>query len=366
MGQRANISAQAHIVGVASPIDVADPTTNTDIFAASKRSVAQAIADNMGSGSGADDGVVDSVTLSRSGRNLTATLGRSVGADLTDTVQLPEDENDNRFADSLGVLVTGNTLTVTIGRTAPLPDLVDTATLPTGGGGGTDTNDYADSLGLSLVGQDLTVTVGRTGSLADLTDTITLPTGGGGGADDGVADSVALALSGQDLTVTVGLTVGADLTDTITLPTSGGGGGATAGRTLIGTIAATNAQTATTLTLDEALEETTHYRATLTDASGTVSTADFFGAELLGLTEQATPPTSDDNALILSLARPGTLTGSAGTVVRIWMVTPVPASMCRSLGAIPRRSGSTRWCMRRQAVEVEVADLYRLPYPSRA
>ena len=50
VGQRANISAQAHIVGVASPIDVADPTTNTDVFAASKQSVAQAIADNMGTG----------------------------------------------------------------------------------------------------------------------------------------------------------------------------------------------------------------------------------------------------------------------------------------------------------------------------
>ena len=133
VGQRANISAQAHIVGVVSPIDVADPTTNTDIFAASKRSVAQAIADNMGTG-GMADGIVNTLDLSRSGRNITATLGRTIGADLTDTVQLPEDEN--RFADSLGVLVTGQTLTVTIGRTAPLPDLVDTATLPTGGGGG--------------------------------------------------------------------------------------------------------------------------------------------------------------------------------------------------------------------------------------
>ena len=34
--QAANLSAQTHIVGVASPIDVADPTTNTDVFAASK------------------------------------------------------------------------------------------------------------------------------------------------------------------------------------------------------------------------------------------------------------------------------------------------------------------------------------------
>ena len=80
------------------------------------------------------DGIVNTLDLSRSGRNLTATLGRTIGADLTDTVQLPEDEN--RFVDSLGVLVTGQTLTVTLGRTAPLPNLVDTATLPTGGMGG--------------------------------------------------------------------------------------------------------------------------------------------------------------------------------------------------------------------------------------
>ena len=274
VGQRANISAQAHIVGVVSPIDVADPTTNTDVFAASKRSVAQAIADNMGTG-GMADGIVNTLDLSRSGRNLTATLGRSIGAALTDTVQLPEDEN--RFVDSLGVLVTGQTLTVTLGRTAPLPNLVDTATLPTGGmGGGTDTNDFV--------------------------------TGG------------AFTLSGQELSLQLTGTPGFTTVDfpAITLPAGGGGGGGTPGRTLIGTIASSNAQTAVSLVLDEALSETTHYRATLTDGSGTVSTADFLGAELLGLSETATPPTSDDNSLLLSLARPGSLTGSAATVVRIW------------------------------------------------
>ena len=72
----------------------------------------------MGTG-GMADGIVNSLDLSRTGRDLTVTLGRSIGADLTETVQLPADEN--RFADSLGVLVTGQTLTVTIGRTAPLP-----------------------------------------------------------------------------------------------------------------------------------------------------------------------------------------------------------------------------------------------------
>ena len=86
--QAANLSAQTHIVGIASPIDVADPTTNTDVFAASKQSVAQAIFDNMGTG-GMADGIVNSLDLSRSGRNLTVTLGRSIGADLAETVQLP-------------------------------------------------------------------------------------------------------------------------------------------------------------------------------------------------------------------------------------------------------------------------------------
>ena len=228
----------------------------------------------MGTG-GMADGIVNSLDLSRSGRDLTVTLGRSIGADLTDTVQLPEDEN--RFADSLGVLVTGQTLTVTIGRTAPLPDLVDTATLPTGGmGGGTDTNDFV--------------------------------TGG------------AFTLSGQELSLQLTGTPGFTTVDfpAITLPAGGGGGGGTPGRTLIGTIASSNAQTAVSLVLDEALSETTNYRATLTDSDGTVSTADFLGAELLGRSETATPPTSDNNSMMLLMARPGSLTGSASTVVRIW------------------------------------------------
>ena len=157
------------------------------------------------------------------------------------------------------------------------PDLVDTATLPTGGmGGGTDTNDFV--------------------------------TGG------------AFTLSGQELSLQLTGTPGFTTIDfpAITLPTGGGGGGGAAGRTLIGTIASSNAQTAAALTLDEALSETALYRATLTDGDGTVAAADFLGAELLGLSETAAPPTSDNNSLILSLARPGSLTGSAATVVRIW------------------------------------------------
>ena len=276
VGQRANISAQAHIVGVASPIDVADPTTNTDVFAASKRSVAQAISDNMGTGAVAD-GIADSLELTRSGRDLTATVGRTVGADLTDTVQLPEDENDNYFADSLGVHRhrRQSPHRLPLAGHGTLPDLVDTVTLPTGGGG-TDTNSFATAGEFTLSGQELSLQLtGNTGFT-----TIDIPA--------------------------------------ITLPAGGGGGGGSAGRTLIGTIAASNAQTAVSLTLDEALAETTHYRATLTDGDGTVSAADFLGAELLGVSETATPPTSDSNALLLSMSRPGSLTGSAATVVRLW------------------------------------------------
>ena len=43
-------------------------------------------------------------------------------------------------------------------------------------------NDYVDSAGLAISGQDLTLTLGRTGTLADLAQTVTLPAGGGGGS----------------------------------------------------------------------------------------------------------------------------------------------------------------------------------------
>ena len=49
--------------------------------------------------------------------------------------------------------------------------------------GGTDTNDYVDSIDASVSGQVLTITLGRTGSLADLSDDVTLPMGSGTGDD---------------------------------------------------------------------------------------------------------------------------------------------------------------------------------------
>ena len=111
--------------------------------------------------------------------------------------------------DSLGVLVTGQTLTVTLGRTAPLPDLVDTATLPSGGmGGGTDTNDFVTGGSFTLSGQELSLQLtGTPGFTTVDIPAITLPAGGGGGTDtNDYVDSLDLSLSGSALTVALGRT----------------------------------------------------------------------------------------------------------------------------------------------------------------
>ena len=79
---------------------------------------------------GTEDGVADSFALSLAGQDLTATLGRSIGSDLTDTLTLP--------------------------------------------------NDYVNGVVMALGGQDLSVTLERTGGLADLTAIITLPDASGG------------------------------------------------------------------------------------------------------------------------------------------------------------------------------------------
>ena len=80
-----------------------------------------------GGGGGTEDGIADSLAFAVSGQDVTATLGRSVGADLTASFTVP---------------------------------------------GGTD--NYADSVDLSVSAGDLILTLGRTGSLADLTSTVTL------------------------------------------------------------------------------------------------------------------------------------------------------------------------------------------------
>lgn len=88
-------------------------------------------------------------------------------------------------------------------------------------GSGTGTDNFVDSVDASVSGNDLTITLGRTGALADLSDTVTLPTGG---SNDGVVDSIDASVSGNDLTITLGRTQGlASLSDTVTLPSTGSG-----------------------------------------------------------------------------------------------------------------------------------------------
>ena len=53
------------------------------------------------------------------------------------------------------------------------------------GGSSPDTNYYVDHIGLGLSGQDLTLTLGRTGNLPSISGSITLPSGGGGGGGSG-------------------------------------------------------------------------------------------------------------------------------------------------------------------------------------
>ena len=66
----------------------------------------------------ADDGVVEAVDLGVSGGNLTVTLERSVGADITDTVALPAGGgggNADGVADSLDFTASAQTLSIAIG-----------------------------------------------------------------------------------------------------------------------------------------------------------------------------------------------------------------------------------------------------------
>ena len=68
-------------------IDVSTPANESTTIAPSRQAVAEAI-DGITVG-GTADGVADSVDLAISGQDLSITVGRSVGVDLTDTVTLP-------------------------------------------------------------------------------------------------------------------------------------------------------------------------------------------------------------------------------------------------------------------------------------
>ena len=68
--------------------------------------------------------------LSLSGQDLTATIGRSVGADLTDTITLP-----NNYVNGVVMALGGQDISVTLERTGGLADLTAIITLPDSGGG---------------------------------------------------------------------------------------------------------------------------------------------------------------------------------------------------------------------------------------
>ena len=127
--------------------------------------------------------------------------------DLTDVPTFPAAvSRANVYGFVKDIIIDGANITTTDDDTA---QTISIAGMAGGGGGGTDTNDYVDDLALALSGQDLTVTLGRTGALADLAQTVTLPAGGGGtavAADPivfsvhmGALASVSLTTSWQDV-----------------------------------------------------------------------------------------------------------------------------------------------------------------------
>ena len=86
-------------------------------------------------------------------------------------------------------------------------------------------DNYADIVTLGLSGSDLTVTIGRTGALADLIDTITLPSGGGGTGVNSISVEAGIDNTGTAANPILGLDVG--LSTFPTIPVNRGGTGAT-------------------------------------------------------------------------------------------------------------------------------------------
>ena len=208
-------------------------------------------------------------------------------------------------------------------------------TLPAGGGGGGGTQVNADwdaTSGLAQILNKPDLSDVLSGISGIIGNTLTFDEFGGGTTsvnlpndnDNDYVDSFVATLAGQALTMTLGRTgTLIDLAQTVTLP-AGGGAGATeqgTGRVLIGTLNLSTITTATNFTVSEPIERLAYYRATLTDANGTVANADFLGDEFLDRPELAATPTTDDGALILDMGRIGTLTSSANVIVRLWPST---------------------------------------------
>ena len=198
------------------------------------------------------DGVVDTMSLSLNGQVLTVTLGRSIGADITQTVTLPTGGgggSDDGVIDGLSMANDGTvTVTRSVGaditadfstaidalinnlalrQSQNLADVDNAGTARTNLGvlNQSEVDDRVRALSTNvsindvltqiLAGANVTIDRGTSGQ-------ITVASTG----QDGVANSLALAVNGQQLTVTIGRTGGlANLTQSVTLPAGGGGGG---------------------------------------------------------------------------------------------------------------------------------------------
>ena len=246
-----------------SDVNLGIVSAESTTVAPSRRAVAQAVAAG-GGGGGTADGVVQSAALAVVGLDLSLTLGRSIGAEVTASVTLPAAAARDGVLDAASMAFSGRSLQLTLGRSigndifTSIPILAD---------------EYVDTLGATVTGTDLLITLGRAEG-ADLTATAVLPAGGSGteldiaaldelsstgivshdllvAADvsdgnankritlgsvvahvaDGttirstdsqlsadVVDSLAATVVGSDLTVRLGRTESADLVDTATLP----------------------------------------------------------------------------------------------------------------------------------------------------
>ena len=140
-------------------------------------------------------GAVNGVTASAAGTASAAATRRQIREQITPAVYVGRDASNGALIEFSSTVTTPN---ARFYRYIP--------SVQQGSGGGSN-DGVTDSAVFSLTGQDLTLTIGRTQNLPDLTTTQTLPAGSGGGATDlGIdnrdADSLEVTSStGADATI---------------------------------------------------------------------------------------------------------------------------------------------------------------------
>ena len=121
-------------------------------------------------GSGTADGVVQTAAMAVSGRDLSLTLDRSIGADVTASVMLPEGADG--VVQGGALTFQGRSIVMTLDRSMG-GDIIASVPLPD--------DEFVDTFGATVNGTNLTLTLGRAEG-ADLTATAVLPAGGSGTA----------------------------------------------------------------------------------------------------------------------------------------------------------------------------------------